>query len=174
MIVLAILYIAVALSLDAFSVALSIGLTNKDNKKHLLFSSLVGILHFFMPLLGTITNKVFLNRIVVSGNKLLGFILLILAIQMLLEIKDNKEVIIKMSYSLLALTVSIDSYFTGIGLMSFEGFKIMSFLIFSITSFSFSIVGCKLGVIGKTKYSKLSQYLAIIILLALSVKYILL
>lgn len=170
----ALLSLAVALSLDAFSVALSIGLLDSNKNKHLLFSLLVGVFHFIMPLFGTITNKVVLKNIIINGNRLLGAILLILAIEMILDLKNKNEITIKINYILLSLTVSIDSYFTGIGLGSFNGINPVKFFLFSATSFCFSLIGCKLGLVGKKKYDKIAKCAAIVILLVLCVKCILL
>ena len=166
------LIIAVVLSLDAFSVALSIGLINSNYKKHFIFAVLVGLFHFLMPSLGNITSIIVLKNIIVNGNRLLGFILLILAIQMLFDLKSKKEITIKLNLLILALSVSIDSYFTGVGLGSIEGINLSKYLVFSITSFMFSLIGCKLGVVGAKKYDKIANWAAIIILFLLSVKYI--
>lgn len=169
-----ILSLAIALSLDAFSVALTIGLTSDSKKRGLFFCLIVAVLHYLMPTIGMITNKLILSNILINGNKLLGFILLVLTIQMIIDLKSTKKKQANVSVFLLAFSVSIDSYFTGIGLKSIDGFNISYFLVFSIVSFMFSFAGIMLGKLGKTKDEKKSLIIAIIILLLLSVKYLLL
>ena len=165
---------AIALSLDAFSLALTIGLINDDKKTHILYSSLVGVLHFVMPLLGMLASKLLLNNIIINVNKLMGVILLFLAIQIVSELRNDKKENIKLNIPIMALSVSVDSFFIGIGLAADNSLKLVSCLIFLIFSFIFSALGCKLGNVGKVKFGTKAQYLAIIILVILSVKYILL
>ena len=164
---------AIVLSLDALSIALVLGITEGNIKNHFFYAFLVGILHFIMPSLGAITNNILFNNIVINSNKLLGIILLILFISMLIDLKKDDLNISKSNIIILALSVSIDSYFAGLGLKSQDFFKISYFLLFSLFSFSFSMLGCKLGSMGKEKMGKYSNYIALFILLILSVKYIL-
>jgi putative Mn2+ efflux pump MntP len=164
--------IAIVLSLDAFSVALSLGLTKSSTKSNTLFAILVGIFHFIMPSLGSLTSFAIFKKIVINGNKLLGFVLIILTIQMLLDLRKNREFTIRPSIILLAFSVSVDSFFTGMGLGTQKDIKIANYLVFSLFSFIFSILGCKLGVAGAKKYDKIANWAAIIILFMLSVKYL--
>ena len=46
--------IGISLSMDTFSISLSIGSCNISKKNILFFTLFVGILHFFMPLIGNI------------------------------------------------------------------------------------------------------------------------
>ena len=55
-----IMIIAVSLSMDAFSLSLAYGTVNLDKKSRLKLSIIVGLYHFFMPLLGNLIGaKVF-------------------------------------------------------------------------------------------------------------------
>ena len=116
--------IAIVLSLDAFSVALSLGLTKSSTKSNTLFATLVGIFHFIMPSLGSLTSFAIFKKIVINGNKLLGFVLIILTIQMLLDLRKNREFKIRPSIILLAFSVSVDSFFAGMGLGTQKDIKI--------------------------------------------------
>ncbi len=164
---------AIALSLDAFSVSLITGLIENNIKKYIVFSTIVGVFHFIMPSLGALTNHIFLENIIINANRLLGFILLIIAISMIIDNSKKENTISKAGIITLAFSVSIDSYFAGIGLKFLENFNIFIFIIFSIFSFTFSLLGCMLGRLGQKSFGKISNYLAIAILLMLSVKYIL-
>ena len=167
------LMIAISLSLDAFSVALVLGVIKKDKSIMFYFSIIVGLLHFIMPSLGAFTNSIFFNKIIINSNIFLGIILLIIALSMIIDIRKENSKVISSSIPVLALSVSLDSYFAGIGLKSQSDFRFFSFFIFSIVSFIFSFLGCKLGGIGKDKLGNIASYIAIAILLLLSVKYIL-
>ena len=55
---LTILLIAISLSMDAFSLALVYGLLIYSKKRKLLLSIIVGIYHFFMPLIGMLFGNI--------------------------------------------------------------------------------------------------------------------
>lgn len=167
--------IAIALSLDAFSVSLSIGTFEKNYKTYFKFAVIVGLFHFFMPLLGSFTNHLLLRNLIINGNKLMGIILLVLSIQMIFDLFKKTEESFSLDFKkniLFALSVSLDSYFTGIGLKSITNNLILSFFIFSIVSPIFTFIGCILGKIGKKFLGKYANYLAIILLVILGVKYL--
>ena len=164
---------AIALSLDAFSVALVLGVINKKKSNHLLFSIVVGILHFIMPCVGALTNSILFKNLFISGNKLLGITLMVLALSILIDLKNDKETFKNSNIIVLAFSVSIDSYFSGLGLKSTSNFSLIYFFVFSIFSCIIALTGCILGNYGKSKFGGKANYIAIIILLLLSVKYIL-
>lgn len=85
--------IAIALSMDTFSLSLGIGTTNLSSKKCFLFSMIVGIMHFFMPLLGIFIGVKIVSLFALKSNFLLGIILIYLGITMIIEIlhPDTKE-----------------------------------------------------------------------------------
>lgn len=163
------LIIAIGLSMDAFSLALgygTIGLQNKDNFK---ISTFVGVFHFFMPLIGLFIGKKITDILNINPHFIMGVILLFIALQMFIEMLKNeqKELKIKLIYLLLfALGVSLDSFSTGIGLEAITNNYILSSIIFSIVSFSFTYLGLILG-----KYSSilLGNYAKIIGIILLSV-----
>ncbi len=164
---------AIALSLDAFSLALVIGVLDNRFITYIFFSIMVGILHFIMPSIGALTNTLVLKKYFINGNLFLGVTLLILAFSMFLDQKENKENIAKSNIIFLAFSVSIDSYFAGLGLKSITGFSIIYFLVFSLFSCIISLAGCILGNLGRNRFGKIANYIAIVILLLLGVKYVL-
>lgn len=165
--------LAIALSLDAFSVAIAIGIYNAEKKHHMIFSLIVGVFHFFMPVLGSITNNLLFGKFIINGNKFMGTILLIIAIQGILELKKEDNSFVNNNVFLLAFAVSIDSYFAGVGLQSIRSVKKAHYLIFTIFSSIFSFIGCKIGHKAKKVFNNLANYIAILILIILGVKYIL-
>lgn len=164
--------VAIALSMDALSVAISIGINSNEFKKKVLFITLVGVCHFILPWLGMTLGKTVLDTFILNGEKILGIILIILAIEMIYEhFKHDGK--LNFSYGniiLIALSVSIDSFMTGIGLYSIKTTSIL--VTFSLTSMSFTIIGIILGKWIHKYTGKYSEIIGILILVILGVKYL--
>ena len=161
--------IAIGLSMDAFSLALgygTIGLKNRDTFKVSIF---VGLFHFFMPLIGLFIGKQITNFLNINPHFIMGIILLLISMQMLIEMikEEEKTLNIKMIYLLaFALSVSLDSFSTGIGLEAITNNYLLSSIIFSITSFSFTYLGL---ILGKYSTKVLGKYAKILGILLLSI-----
>ena len=67
----------IALSLDAFSLAIIYGTVLKNKKLIFTLSLIVGIFHFFMPLLGFSLSNLVISKIVSSTNVISFIIFLI-------------------------------------------------------------------------------------------------
>ena len=105
-------FMALGLSMDAFSLSLAYGTTNIPMKKKLLLSISVGIFHFFMPKLGALLGNELLLDYLTKANFLVGIIFLILGVEMFISRKDDKKGIITNFLSILIFSfrVSIDSF----------------------------------------------------------------
>ena len=75
------------------------------------------------------------------------------------------------SIILMAISVSIDSFMTGIGLYSLQTYIYIILLIFSITSMFFSLLGILLGKWFNKIAGRYSEVISILILIILGVKY---
>lgn len=128
--------IAMALSLDAFGVALCIGLNNnvKTNDK-ILFASSFGFFQFLFSILGAYTGFLF-NRYIASVPSIIGGALIaIVGIMMLKEGFENKDECpaVKPGMAIiLGISVSIDAMVIGFTTLHSAGNK---FVIFSNTIF---------------------------------------
>lgn len=165
--------VAVALSMDALSIAISIGINSTEFRKKLLFTILVGACHFILPWLGINLGKTLLDSFILNGEKILGVILIILAIEMIYEQFDHNSKI-HFSYIniiIIALSVSIDSFMTGIGLYSLKIHILKVLTTFSITSMTFTTLGLILGKWINKYAGKYSEIIGIFILIILGVKY---
>jgi len=143
-----ILTIAIALSMDTFSLSLGIGTCNLSKKKSLLLSMMVGIMHFIMPFIGLIIGSNLLNFFKINSNLLLGIILIIIALQMLYEIffkEETTDYLNLLGMFFFAFGVSIDAFSTGLGLSAITSNIYSSLIIFSITSFLFTLLGLAIG-----------------------------
>lgn len=169
-------FMAVGLSMDAFSLAIVYGTNHIEKEKAIILSLFVGILHFIMPNLGNILGQSFLKGFLTCGNLITGVVFFILAIQMILSFKEDEKVNDLKNYLemfLFALAVSIDSFSVGIALSLENQNLILGGIIFSITSFLFTMIGLILGKFLSEKTGKISKVIGITILLILSFKYLL-
>ena len=167
-------FIAIGLSMDAFSLALAYGTTKITSIKKILLSLTVGIFHFFMPQLGAFLGTELLLNYIAKANYLVGIIFLILAIEMFLSRKEEKTGTITnmLSIIIFAFTVSIDSFSVGIALSFTTKNIIEPCLIFAVISGIFTLLGVILGNKIAEKFENKAEYIGIIILFLLGIKYL--
>ena len=105
-------FMAIGLSMDAFSLALAYGTTQISMKKKILLSITVGLFHFFMPQLGSLLGSELLLNYIVKANYLVGIIFLILGTEMFISRNDKEAGAITniLSIIIFSFTVSIDSF----------------------------------------------------------------
>ncbi len=167
-------FMAVGLSMDAFSLALAYGTTKINLRKKIILSLTVGIFHYIMPHLGALLGNELLLNYIAKANYLVGIIFLILAIEMFVSRNDEKKGSITnlLSIIIFAFTVSIDSFSVGIALSLTSKTIVTACLIFALTSMSFTFLGINIGNKIATKFEKKSEYIGIIILTLLGIKYL--
>lgn len=174
---LVLLSIGIALSMDTFSLSLSIGTLLTSSKKVVLIASIVGIMHFFMPLIGLLIGKQILKVVPLSPDFLVGFILVILAILMLKDlIFPEKEKSFNLNFLgilAFALSVSLDSFSVGIGLKAITNTYFLASLIFSICSFVFTFMGLIIGKYSQQKIGSFATIIGIIILIIVALEHLL-
>ncbi len=162
--------IAVALSMDTFSLSLGVGTYNINKKNCIQLSLIVGIMHFIMPSIGSFLGNSMVSFFSLNANKLLGGILIFLAINLLINLQKDEEIAIDLSFLgmfLFAFGVSIDAFSTGLGLEAITHNKIFTMIIFSITSFSFTFVGLLIGKFAKELVGKKASYFGFLLLICL-------
>lgn len=171
-----IVLIGISLSMDTFSLSLSIGTFNIDKKTAFIFSSIVAIFHFIMPIIGQVLGTAIQSIIVVNPNKLLATVLFFICIEMIIDILDKKEH--KYDLKLInmivyAFSVSIDSLSIGIGMSGVLNNSYLSSVVFSLISFSFTIMGLAVGKYWYNKLGKLASFLGIAMVLVLAIIHLL-
>ena len=166
-------FTGLGLSMDAFSLSLSLGTTNPRKKTIIKTSIIVGIFHFIMPILGYFLGYAFKYRI--HNINILTFVLfLILSIEMYKsKDEENNSILNNLTILLIAFSVSIDAFTVGIAFGLNNELVLISSTIFSIISLILTYLGLTLGKTLKTKYKKFSTYLGIILLLIVAIKYLL-
>ena len=166
-------FTAIGLSMDAFSLSLSLGTTNPNRKTIIKTSLVVGIFHFIMPLLGYFIGNAFKYKI--TNINIITFILFVLlAIEMYKSKEETQENILNiLTILIIAFSVSIDSFTVGIAYGLNNEFIYISSIIFSIISSIFTYIGLILGKRLKIKYKKKATFIGIILLLIVAFKYLL-
>jgi putative Mn2+ efflux pump MntP len=167
--------IAISLSMDAFSLALAYGTINLSKKEINILSIIVGIYHFFMPILGMFIGTFITNFIHVGENIIILVIFSLIGINMIIESRKESEQVKYMKISeklLFGLAVSIDSFSVGIGINNISNNFIICSIIFSITSFIFTYLGLKLGKKLNQLIGKVATLIGGISLILLGIIYI--
>ncbi|MBE6152209.1 MAG: hypothetical protein E7165_02715 [Firmicutes bacterium] len=170
-----ILTIAISLSMDAFSLSLAYGTFGLCKKDMIKLSTIVGIYHFFMPLIGLFVGKIFLNIFPINPDIIVFIVLVFIGVQMLLESLKKENIENKTSFLellIFGLAVSIDSFSVGIGLSSISSRYIICACIFSLTSFLFTYLGLNLGKVINHIVGKISTALGGLVLILIGIIYL--
>ena len=163
-----IIIIGLSLSMDTFSLSLSLGTLNISKKRIAFYSLLVGMFHFILPLFGYFLSNSIKSIITISGNKLLMIIFAFLAISMLINLfsKEEKEYKFNIiSMLIMALSVSLDSFTIGIGLLFEIKTVLLCCLIFCALSFVFTVLGFHIGILCKYKFGKVANLIGLILII---------
>lgn len=168
------LIIGISLSMDAFSLALIYGTQSISKKNKIILSIIVGIYHFVMPLLGVFLGNIILKYLVINLSIVVSIIFLFIGIEMIISsIKDDSHdfVVSIFGFLIFGLSVSIDSFTTGIGLNVINNNYLEVSSIFCIVSGSFTYLGLILGNKLGSIFGKLSMIIGGVILIILGIIY---
>lgn len=152
--ILEIFLLALALSMDCFTVSITCGLQRTLTlKRALLMAALFGFFQGFMPFLGTFLGQVF-ARMVQSAAVYISFTLLvIIGIKMIIEGRSfrlrNKVFDVGSTKVLLMLSIatSIDAFVVGIGFAmdyTLTG-QLAAVMMITVVTFLMSLIGWKMG-----------------------------
>lgn len=144
--------IAVALAMDAFSVSLTKGFTQKHLQKQqiLYYGLFFGVFQAFMPVIGYLAGET-ITAFVTSVAPWIAFILLlIIGVNMIRESiqGDDEEITDEFSFKeviLLAIATSIDAFAVGITFALLNTSILIPCVIIGLVAFIFSIFGIFLG-----------------------------
>ncbi len=164
--------VGLSLSMDTFSLSLSIGTFNISKKKIIIYSLIVGIMHFFLPLLGYILSLSIRKIVDIHFDKLLFFIFGFIGFEMLRDLfsKEEKEFSFTIIGMLLcALSVSIDSFTIGLCFNYAFDFVLISCLIFFLLSSFFTYLGFIIGSFCKQKVGFFANIMGIFIIFILMI-----
>jgi len=150
--VISVFIIAVALAMDAFSVSMTKGFTQKNlkNSQILYYGLFFGGFQFIMPIIGYFCGNI-ISSFVESIASIIGFVLLLaIGLNMIRESlsSDEEEITDEFSFgevTLLAIATSIDAFAVGITIALLKDPILISSAIIGIIAFIFSIVGVFIG-----------------------------
>ncbi len=174
-------FTAVALSMDAFSVAVCKGLsTQKLKSQHFLSVGLwFGGFQALMPALGYLLGSAFQQYITAFDHWVAFVLLAIIGINMLKEAFSHEEECADPAFdvktmSILALATSIDALAVGITFALLPDVNIGAAVSFiGVTTSLLSAVGLKIGNIFGTKYKAKAEMAGGIILILIGMKILL-
>ncbi len=168
---------AVALSMDAFAVAISKGLSvQKAGLKHGMITGLYfGGFQALMPLLGYLLANSFAEYIC-SFDHWIAFLLLgLIGGNMIREALSGEEETLNDSFSFptmlpLAIATSIDALAAGVIFAEAKANIIVAVLVIGVITFFFSAAGIKLGNTFGAKYKNKAELIGGLILILMGVK----
>jgi len=140
-----------------------------------LLSIIVGIFHFFMPLIGMVVGETIIHFIKIDPNVIVFLVLFMIGIQMIIEsFKETRAVsFLKFSELLLfGFAVSVDSFSVGLGLKTIYTIPIICSIIFSLSSTFFTYLGLYLGKKITQKIGSISTRFGGIMLLIIGFMYL--
>lgn len=175
------LILAVALSMDAFAVAMCKGLAlGRITVKNAAVVGLwFGGFQALMPLLGYFLGVQFADYITAVDHWIAFVLLALIGAQMIREAISKKEEPADASLKpkkmlVLALATSIDALAAGISMACTPGTNIWFAVLFiGVTTFILSAVGVKLGSLFGTKYKSKAEFCGGLILILLGLKILL-
>lgn len=167
---LSIFLIGVALSMDAFSVSLTLGTNQIKSNRYIIIPLIVSLMHFIMPLIGYYLGYQLQQIITIPPKIIMTIILYYLAFIMYKDQNKTYPKINKITSILLfSLSVSLDSFTVGLSLNALTPKIIIPPIIFSLCSGTITYIGLILGKYSKQIWKTKSTTIAIILLLLISI-----
>lgn len=142
--------IALALGMDAFSLGIGIGLRGILFRDSIKLSVIIALFHILMPLMGILTGKYVGSLLGNVTTVAAGGLLLLLGGHMIYSsLRGGNELSVDprsgFGIMLFALSVSIDSFSTGISLGMFATDVVLTVLLIGFFGGLMSIIGLTIG-----------------------------
>jgi len=175
--VLEIFLIAIALGMDAFSVAICKGLamSKLEWKKGLKIAGFFGFFQALMPTLGYMIGKNFESYIIHIDHWIAFILLLAIGLNLLKDgVQKNADTEddkfdFKTLFGL-GIATSIDALAVGITFSFLEVGILLAVLIIGMTAFVMSVIGIKIGSIIGDKFNQKAKLLGGFLLIAIGLK----
>jgi len=175
--------LAVGLSMDAFAVAICIGLASQ---KVVLKSSITVGLYFggfqaLMPLLGYLAASLFAGKIIDYSHWIAFILLLFIGSKMIIGSFKKESLpagktevsLIPMQMLPLAVATSIDALAVGVSFAFLAVNIIPAVLLIGITTFIFSMAGVKIGTVFGTRFKTKAELAGGVILVLIGLRILL-
>ena len=173
-----IILIAIGLSMDAFAVSVTIGLSLRKpkTKEYIIPGLYFGIFQALMPFIGYCTGIFFANYIRDLDHWVAFVLLSLIGGKMIKESfskeeeKQGENLFLCAKMLLLSIATSIDALAVGITLAFFETDIITAISIIGITTFLVSIIGVKVGHICGIKFRSKAEFFGGAVLIIIGFK----
>jgi putative Mn2+ efflux pump MntP len=173
-----ILLIAVGLSMDAFAVSVTLGLSVRKPKISEVFIPGIyfGFFQALMPFIGYVAGTMFASKIQSLDHWIAFGLLGIIGAKMIKdsyskdEEKLNQNPFMFLKMFLLAIATSVDALAVGITFAFFEINIFKTVILIGLTTFLISIGGMKIGNIFGSKFKSKAEFLGGSILVLLGIK----
>ena len=169
--------IAVSLSMDAFAVSISLGLSVKKPRiiEYLIPGIFFGFFQALMPLIGYFAGSLFADKINNLAHWIAFFLLCFIGAKMIKDSLSNEDTKTQNSFKfinmlILAVATSIDALAVGITLAFFKVNIFLSILIIGLTTFFISIGGVKIGNVFEAKFKNKAGFFGGSVLVILGFK----
>ncbi|GAJ38414.1 manganese efflux pump MntP [Saccharococcus caldoxylosilyticus] len=147
--IIALSMMAFALGMDAFSVALGMGLLRLRLKQIFYIGVMIGLFHILMPMFGMIVGRFLSRQFGSIASYIGGALLLLLGIQMIAASfkKEGDASASPKGIGLIffAFSVSLDSFSVGLSLGIFGARTMLTILLFGFFSMVLTWMGLMLG-----------------------------
>ena len=178
--IITLLSLAIAVSMDAFAVAICKGLALQKIKfkQYILVGLWFGGFQALMPIIGYFLGSQFMDKISSFDHWVAAGLLAAIGINMIRESLSNDDDDVNNSLDvktmfLLAVATSIDALAVGISMSAFNLNIWFSVLCIGITTFLFSATGLKIGSLFGTKHKSKAEFVGGAILIILGIKTVL-
>jgi putative Mn2+ efflux pump MntP len=167
-----ILFIAVALAMDAFAVSIVSGLTIKCLRFHhvMRIALFFGIFQGIMPLLGWALGRSFSDRLEDVDHWVAFFLLAFIGVKMIYESRTMEQDVCRdpcetATLFSLAVATSIDAFGVGLSLSILDSTILVPAVIIAVVTFVISFIGVYIGDIFGHMFEKKIEVLGGIILI---------
>jgi putative Mn2+ efflux pump MntP len=170
------LIIAVALSMDAFAIAICKGLSMRrmSYKNAVITGCFFGGFQALMPLIGYQLGTQFKDSITSIDHWIAFVLLLIIGINMIRESRSEYEkfedTFSLRNMAVLSLATSIDALAIGVTFAFLQVSILPAVSMIGVTTFVFSFLGVKIGNVFGARYKSKAELVGGIILIAMGVK----
>lgn len=168
---------AIALSMDAFAVAIGKGLSvRRARLRHgLITGAYFGGFQALMPLLGFLLASSFASYIRRYDHWIAFVLLALIGANMLREALSKEEPPVNDSFGIramlpMAIATSIDALATGVTFAMTDTDIWLAIAIVGVTTFAFSAAGVKIGNVFGSKYRAKAEFIGGVILILMGIK----
>ncbi len=171
--------VAVSLSMDAFAVSISKGLSLPyAGRRHMLAAGFYfGIFQAGMPVLGYLVYRLFQSGMLSFAHWIASILLCAIGGSMMLESFHQEELpdpaMDMKTMLLLAIATSIDAFAAGVSFGALQVSLWLAVALIGCTTFIFSIFGIKIGSVFGGKYKARAELAGGLILIGMGIKILL-